>query len=529
MGFIKTLVNRVSAARAKLATKGGRVTMTNSKSEPYSQLELLDADRLQMILRSAIGGGTRWLFALYRDMILSSAHIQTELAKRKLAVLGDVMTVTPLDKTLPADVAAGDFCRQQINALAARQVKLQDSERVVQMTSWRRACSHLLDSCLWPVSVLEKVFEPDGAGYRLAELVPVPYHLLDYSAGYLRIQLCDPDGSPLGEFVNPDPDRYIVHRGHLLTSPDNFGGPMRSLVWLWLLSTMSMEWWGRFLDRYGAPFLVGKYEQNDEVGRNTLERAFGFAVRIGGLVVSENTEVELKETARGGEAGYVTFISHCQGEMSKLILGQTLSATATSTGLGSGVATLQAEVRDDIRKFDAIMLAETLRDQLLTQLCQINGLPGNPPKLIWGSESPEELTATGNLLKTLYEAGVEVDDPGLQALSDRAGLPMRRRATPAANPFPAAALAALGATFPFGDLDAVAVAGSADLAQAFRGPRAALARIIRESTSADDCERKIKAFSAHLDVGRQAVILEQALAAYTANGISSSKFATAAR
>ncbi|MCX7010567.1 MAG: hypothetical protein NTY53_25540, partial [Kiritimatiellaeota bacterium] len=121
---------------------------------------------------------------------------------------------------------------------------------------------------------------------------------------------------------------------------------------------------------------------------------------------------------------------------------------------------------------------------------------------------------------------------GLEALSDRAGLPIRRRAAAAAAPglFPAAAaLAALGATFPVGNIDAVAAAGSADLAQAFRGPRAALAQIIRESTSAADCEAKIKAFTAHLDVGRQAQILEQAMAAYAANGISAMKISSPSR
>ncbi len=527
MGIFQSLKERVGAVRAKAAKPGSRLTFVNSKSEPYSQLDFMDADRLQMVLRSAIGGSTRWLFALYRDMILTSAHLQTELGKRKLAVLGDVMRVAPFDKTNAADVAAAKFCEQQINALCSRQVKLVESQRVTTMTSWRRACSHALDSCLWPVAILEKVFEPDGTGYKLAELVPVPYHLLDYAEGYLRIQLCDENGSPLGEFSDPDPDRYLVHRGHLLTSPDNFGGPMRSLVWLWLLSTMSLEWWGRFLDRFGSPFLLGKFEQNDDVGRGILERAFSFAVKIGGLVVSRDTEVEVKEAAAKGEAGYGTFVAHCQGEMSKLVLGQTLSATATSTGLGSGVANLQSEVRDDIRKFDAIMLGETLRDQLLAQLCQINGLPGRPPKIIWGSESPAELTATGTMLKSFYDAGMEVDDAGLEPLSDRVGLPIRRRA-PSASPFPAtAALAALGATFQVGDLDAVAAAGAADLAQAFRGPRAALARIIRESTSAADCESRLRAFTAHLDVGRQAQILEQAMAAYAANGIATSRYSAA--
>ncbi|MCX7006599.1 MAG: DUF935 family protein, partial [Kiritimatiellaeota bacterium] len=101
--------------------------MVNSKAEPVQQLDFMDADRMGMVLRAAQGGSTRWLFALYRDMILTSAHIQTELGKRKLAVLGDVMRVAPFDKTNADDLAAAKFCETQINALCSRQVKLLES------------------------------------------------------------------------------------------------------------------------------------------------------------------------------------------------------------------------------------------------------------------------------------------------------------------------------------------------------------------------------------------------------------------
>jgi len=524
---------RIAATRAKQGGKpGGRVTILNSKGEPYSQLDYMDADRMTIICRAAVYGNTRWLFAVYRDMVLTSAHLQTELAKRKLAVLGDVMRFQPIDKKNTDDVEAAQFCEQKINALSSRQVQAEESGRLIMLTSWRRACSHLLDSVLWPVSVIEKVFKPatDRAGYDLQDLVPVPHYLLDFAQGYLRIQLCDDQGSPIGDFVDPDPSRYIVHRGHLLSAPDNFGGPMRSLVWLWLLSTMTLEWWGRFLDRFGSPFLVGKYDQTDTVGRTILENAFNLATRIGGLVVSNETEVEIKDAAAKGESGYGTFVAHCQGEMSKLILGQTLSATAHGTGMGSGVAKLQSEVRDDFRKFDATMLGETLRDQLFVQLCEINGLPGSAPKSIWGQESPDELTATGTMLQALYQSGLEVDDPGIETLSERAGLPMRRRTpmAPAPTPF-SAALSALAATVPPADIDQVASAGAVGLAQAFRGARAPLVRIIRESTSAADCESRLKEFTAHLDASRQAQILEEAMAAYAANGVATSKFSSPSR
>ena len=79
---------------------------------------------------------------------------------------------------------------------------------------------------------------------------------------------------------------------------------MRSILFWWLLGVMDRDWWSRFLDRYGSPFLVGKYEQTDDQSRTTLERAFSAAVKIGGLVVSKDTDVEIKQAASqsAGEA-----------------------------------------------------------------------------------------------------------------------------------------------------------------------------------------------------------------------------------
>lgn len=54
--------------------------------------------------------------------------------------------------------------------------------------------------------------------------------------------------------VDADATRYIIHRGHVMPTPDTWGGPARALLFWWLLSSMSREWWSQFLERYGQPF-----------------------------------------------------------------------------------------------------------------------------------------------------------------------------------------------------------------------------------------------------------------------------------
>jgi phage gp29-like protein len=402
--------------RALIPTQ--RVTIVNPLSQPFALAPLMTVERVQEILRSAEAGDPRDLFALYRDTILADSHLQAELSKRLLAVLGDTFTCQPADKTNPDDVAAANFVKAAFESCP----------------TWQTGIAHLLTATLWPLAIVEKVYRPTPTGYALAELVPVDPQLLDFTTGWLMIRRTDPISHfPTSELMAPDPNRYIIHRGHLLSTPDNWGGPMRSLLFWWLLGAMNREWWGRFLDRFGTPFLLGKYDQSDDASRSILANAFRLSAKVGGLVVSRETEVSIMQSAAtdSGEA-FEKFYTLTRREMSKLILGQTLSAEAQPTGLGSGVSTLQGEVRDDIRQFDAVRLGATLTLQLAKQFLTINNLPGRPPRLIWGGDSASGAAALGTLLQTLHLAGLQAADDALPLISERIGFSVTRAAaTPA--------------------------------------------------------------------------------------------------
>lgn len=174
-----------------------------------------------------------------------------------------------------------------------------------------------------------------------------------------------------------------------------------------------------------------------DVGRVTLlEQAFALSTKIGGLVVDHNTQVELKEIAATGMAdAYERFINVCNREISKLVVGQDLSAAAAPTGLGSGVAALQSGVREDIRMFDQAKLAETVSRQLFAQFLQINGLPGSPPKPVWGGLSDADAKTLADLLVSLSQAGFEPTDESIPTLNDRFGFAVQRKAPPPAPTF----------------------------------------------------------------------------------------------
>ncbi|MFO7535712.1 MAG: DUF935 family protein [Kiritimatiellia bacterium] len=497
---IASIRNRLAKFLATSAVPTQSITLSGNAQEPPTLAPTIDAGQLMAIISEAEGGYTRNLFALYRDVLGADSHLQCEFAKRKLQVLGDALSFLPANKMLPADVDNALWIKDQIDNCA----------------TWFDAMVHLLDATLWPVSVVEKVFRVTPHGYSLDRLVPVKHHLLDFATGKLRIFDIAADGQVLGTSHDADPARYIVHRGHLLTNPDNYGGPFRSILCWWLLSAMSREWWGRFLERYGSPFLVGKDDTPE--GREILERAFSWATRIGGLIVSESTSVEIKQAAASdsGEA-YSAFLTICQREKSKLILGGSLSSEAQPTGLGSGQQNLQGGVIDDIRKFDSSRLARRIRDDLIVQLFEINQRQGQPPKLMWGSESKADMDSLGRTLKALKEAGFEPTNDALSTISERFGFPIQRVAAGAISPFSAdpGRIRALSAEVTD---DPLARTAAAPLAQAFRGSLAPVRRIILDSRSAAECEGRIRTFYADWNPERTSALVEEALNAYAVNG-----------
>ena len=406
-----------------------RITPVSNRREQSSFTSNLDVDQVAAIIRQSENGNSSRFWQLCRDVVLQDAHVQAALFQRKNAVLGDDILVTPWDSDNPADVEAASAAELMLR----------------HVPSLFDANTHLLDSTIFPLSIVEKVYSPAdpaipelGRRFQIAELVPVPYRLVGWDLDGNPVALDREISTGFVDLPPLDANRYILHRGHVLTSPDRFGGPMRSIFFLYLLSAMATSWWARYLERYGAPFIVGKAGSAEDSDRRILESAISYSTQLGGLVVSGDSSVELKEAAKDSGAGFEAFKTHCRREISRIILGQTLSTEAAATGLGSGTSELQGSVRDDIRKFDARRLGETIRTQLVAQWLVLNGYVGRPPSITFAGDTTAEVKRTADLLQSIASAGLEPTDDALAIVSERLGMAVQRKSSPPAySPFAA--------------------------------------------------------------------------------------------
>lgn len=486
--------------------------ISNPISQPSYIASSMSVDKLHSILRSAEQGDCADLFSLYRDILASDSHLQSEFAKRKMVLICEIIQAQPADENNLYDVSAAEFVQNMLDSIPQR----------------TRILSHMLDACLYPLSVVEKVFRKSNKQslcYELDRLVEVPHRLLDLRSGDVRIFKIDDFGNTTTESFLANPESFIIHRGHILTSPDYWGGPMRSLLFWWLFSTMDIGWWAEWLERFGTPFLIGKYDQSDTTSRGVLTRAFSAVQRLGGLVITKDTEVEINNalSSQNGDS-FEKFIAICNREKSKLVLGQTLSAEAQPTGLGSGVADSHEAVRRDIKLFDAMMLATTIRDELVIPFMRYNNIRGEVPKIIIGGEDEKDLTALSNFLTAITTSGLQLSDDAIGIISQRSGLTLERRE--AFTQMSGQNFETFSSKIPAqkSDMQAVwdiASATSSDIAQHYGKASAVIEDILKNSKSPQDFEDKIKTFCATWPSEEVTMLIQDALNTNLINGANS--------
>lgn len=499
-----------------------RRTVLTSLAEPMALAHSLSADRLHGILRAAESGECEQLFAVYRELRFH-AHFQAVFNQRKLAALTKALAIVASDEKKTDDVAAQEAC------LA-----------LTQSPGWLAiAMNHLLNGHLYPLAVLEQVYAVNHTGrwpgvrFIPVQWLPVPYRLLDWTAGNLQVWDAEPKlGHRLGTRFVPQAPQFVVHRGHLLTDiPDNWGGPMRAALFWWLFAVMDRDWWVRFLDRFGAPFIVGRYDAADEASKTLLAKAFAAATRLFGLVVSRETEIQVHAvaTASHGEA-FEKMQVFANGELSKLVLGQTMTTSAAPGGIGGTQANVQESVRGDIEAWDITALAETVNRDIIAPFLRFNGLAGNAELKIT-TATGAEMQSQAAFLTAASQAGLEPTDAGIAQLSKSSGIPLQRG--PATRPalglsaFQAATtekLLDIGGQPTNKALDLIAATAAARLATAFRGRYAPVRAMLEDATDAKDLEARLAAFARKLEPGLESRLLEETLTAYAATGAASGRF-----
>lgn len=139
------------------------------------------------------------------------------------------------------------------------------------------------------------------------------------------------------------------------------------LYWPWYFRTQGWKFWGKFLERFGTPLMVGKSSDPKKMV-NALLSAHSQAV----LGVGPDDSVEtVGATANNGES-FDRFESAVIRRIQKVILGQTLTS-GTDGGSGNrALGQVHETVRMDKRNSDIQLIEDTMQ-RVVSALCLLNG------------------------------------------------------------------------------------------------------------------------------------------------------------
>lgn len=360
-----------------------------------SQLSGLTPSRAAAILTQADNGDIVAQHRLFEDMLDRDAHILCEFDKRRMAPTVLDWSIDP-----PADASAAE---KKAAAWVEDVLKnaVDDMEDVI---------STMMDAAGHGFAPIELEWQLLD-GQRIPRFHPRPQDWFRLS--HDRRELVLADGSANG--AAPVPMGWIIHQhkkaktGYLARAP-----LFRVLVWPFIYKSYSVGDLAEFLETYGLPIILGKYYQGAQPDEKaSLMRAVTALGHDARAIMPKEMEIEINKVSGSGDgAPHLAMIDWAERAQSKAILGQVLSAEAKATGMGSGVADLQGEVRHDILKSDARQLAGTLTRDLVYPLIALNltGIDGmrRCPRFAFDTGEAEDLALFADALPKLAQGGAQI-------------------------------------------------------------------------------------------------------------------------
>jgi phage gp29-like protein len=402
---LKDLFGRVFKPQAKPETRELAAVSLAERWSTYPSAGL-NPERLSAIFRLADQGDVCRQMELFEEMEEKDAHLASLLQTRKMAVLSLDYEVLPYGKS-PEDERIAGFVRETIEALPEVEGALLD----------------LLDAIGKGFALSEILWEVAGGQARIVELRWIPQKRVTFITD-LKPRLLTPEAPWQG--VEPPPWKVIYHRFKARSGHAPRAGVLRVVAWMYLLKNYALKDWAAFNEVFGMPLRLGKYDPTASAAdREALIRAIRSLGSDAAGVISKSTEIEFVEAASrlsGNANPYQVLAEFCNREMSKAILGQTLTTdTAGATGTYSA-ARVHAQVRRDLVEADAQTLAVTLREQLIRPLVGFNfGWDRPCPWFRFKMAEEEDLKTLSEVYRNLKEIGVPLRGDQVAA---RFGVPL---------------------------------------------------------------------------------------------------------
>lgn len=423
MGIFSRIAESFKEPRIRILARQRPIIAPLSIDRQFSRIGGgLTPQAVSAIMREADTGYVFRLVDLAHEARQKDCHLQSLLGTREAALTSLFWKVTPAVR--PGEAVPQDLDREVATFVEAA-LKAAEGNSRSRSRSLADLVSHLSSGIYFGYGVSEIEWKVDLNG----ALVPVGF----WPVAHRRFRFSQADGSLLWWDVDRPtsidgislhqayPDKFITHQPRTNGDVEAREGLMRVLMWAALFRNWAFTDLLRLAELAWKPWRIGKYRTDASTEEiDDLEDALERLTTNGVATFSDRAEVNVEwpERGQGSRPQHQMMAEFLSQEMSKCVLGQTLTVESGERGARS-LGEIHDRVRRDIRENDAIVTAATLRRDLIGPMVRLNfGKDTMIPGFHFITDDVEDLGAYSRAVEGFVRAGLEISQDEVR---DKAG------------------------------------------------------------------------------------------------------------
>lgn len=305
------------------------------------------------------------------EAMQADAHLAAQMDVRAAPVLSKEWRLEAARPDRPEDVRAAELCAAVLGGVLTR-----------------TAVEGIHEAVFRGYSGVEVMWSRADGQWLPTHLERRPQRRLAFAREDHALRILTQAAPLEGELA---PERKILVTRHRATADTPQGRALFGrCFWPWTFKVAGWRFWVTFTERYGMPWPVLEMDAgtSDEV---MAKRAAQLRSMVQDAVaVFAGGKLTMHDASRSTSVdGYERLIAACNADISKAVLGQTLTAEVGAAG-SYAAAKVHDGVRADLVEADLALVGETVQ-QLCAWVTELNVAGAQPPRIQWleADQSPE--------------------------------------------------------------------------------------------------------------------------------------------
>jgi SPP1 gp7 family putative phage head morphogenesis protein len=314
------------------------------------QRKLYDVGDWRTALRSADSGRVKTLYDLFEDILLDGI-LSDAVSKRIDAVTNAELTFQTADGEEVEEIAD-----------------------LMDTPAWEELLTQIMNRRIYGRSGAELSFSDE---FRVEK---IPAKHIDLKSRTILLSDTDSHGVPY------EGDNHLL----ILGDERDYGLLLKAAPYA-IYKRGGFGDWSQWIELFGMPQRVGKYNTYDPESRRLLEDAFEKAGSAPYIVIPKEADVETKETSSGSGSSFNEFRQACNEEMLITVLGQTMTTIQGEKGARS-LGEVHKEVEEGKNRSDMRFVQRVLNRRVLPML-EARGYPVAGGKFVF-PKAAKQLTVS---------------------------------------------------------------------------------------------------------------------------------------